>query len=155
MNRPDQAGSDRIERDRQTLREYPAPAGISLRFWIEDDFPVVQALSTAEGWTTPRERPAESLAAWHASWPAIIAEADRQVVGFLRAISDGAVTTYVAGLLIAPAWRGRGVGRALLGACQELVPSTRLDLLSEPDAIDFYTRLDFRPAAGFRRSRLI
>jgi GNAT superfamily N-acetyltransferase len=154
MNRPDQAGSDQIDRDLQTLREYPAPAGVSLRFWTEDDFPAVQALSTAEGWTTPSERPAESLVAWRASWPAIIAEADGQRVGFLRAISDGAVSTYVAGLLIAPDWRGRGVGRALLGACQALVPSTRLDLLSEPDAVDFYSRLGFRPAAGFRRRRL-
>jgi GNAT superfamily N-acetyltransferase len=151
MNRPDQAG---IDRDRQTLREHPAPDGISLRLWTEDDFPAVQALSTAEGWTTPRERPVESLSAWRASWPAIIAEAHGQSVGFLRAISDGAVTTYVAGLLIAPAWRGRGVGRALLGACQALVPSTRLDLLSEPDAVAFYSRLGFRPAAGFRRRRL-
>jgi GNAT superfamily N-acetyltransferase len=153
MNSPDLAGA-RIARDRQTLRGYPAPDGISLRFWVEDDFPAVQALSTAEGWTTPSERPAESLLAWRASWPAIIAEADRQIVGFLRAISDGAVTTYVAGLLIAPSWRGRGLGRAPLGACQALVPSTRLDLLSEPDAVDFYSRLGFRPAAGFRRRRL-
>jgi ribosomal protein S18 acetylase RimI-like enzyme len=53
------------------------------------------------------------------------------VVGFLRTLSDGAVTTYVAGLLVAPAWRGRGLGRTLLDACQALVPTTRLDLLAE------------------------
>jgi GNAT superfamily N-acetyltransferase len=136
------------------LRGIAVPSGISLRPWNAADFAAIQALSAAEGWTTPAERPDASLASWHAAWPAIIAEADGRVVGFLRALSDGAVTTFVAELLVAPSWRGRGLGRALLDACQALAPTTRLDLLAEPAAAEFYTQVGFRAFAGFRRSRI-
>jgi GNAT superfamily N-acetyltransferase len=130
------------------------PPGVTLRPWNAADFPAIQALSAAGGWTTPAERPEASLASWKAANPAIVAEADGEIIGFLRALSDGAVTTYVAELLVAPAWRGRGLGRALLDACQALVPTTRLDLLAEATASDFYGRVGFRPFAGFRRSRI-
>jgi GNAT superfamily N-acetyltransferase len=147
--------SDQFHRDTQTLRGCAAPGEAILRLWDEADFPAIQSLSAAEGWSTPTKRPAESLVSWRASWPAIIAEDEDEVVGFLRALSDGAVTTYVAGLLVIPAWRGRGLGRALLDACQALAPTTRLDLLAEPEAIDFYTHTGFRPFAGFRRRRMM
>ncbi|HEY1012737.1 MAG TPA: GNAT family N-acetyltransferase, partial [Herpetosiphonaceae bacterium] len=121
--------SDTSELDRRTLRAFPAPAGVALRLWAEPDFPAIQQLSAAEGWPTPIDRPAESLASWRSARPALVAEAGGQLIGFARCLSDGAVTTYLAELLIAPGWRGRGVGRALLGACQALVPATRLDVL--------------------------
>jgi 8-oxo-dGTP diphosphatase len=136
------------------LRACPAPAGVTLRPWGEDDRVAIREISAAEGWPTPSARPEADLASWHAAWPAIIAEADGEAVGFLRALSDGAVTTYVAGLLVAPAWRGRGLGRALLDACQALAPTTRLDLLAEPATVPFYERADFRALPGFRRRRL-
>jgi 8-oxo-dGTP pyrophosphatase MutT (NUDIX family) len=117
--------------DALALHACPAPAGVTLRPWAEGDRTAIRELSAAEGWPTPTARPEADLASWRAAWPAIIAEADGEVVGFLRALSDGAVTTYVAGLLVAPAWRGRGLGRTLLDACQALVPTTRLDLLAE------------------------
>lgn len=139
--------------DQEALRVAPAPAGIVLRPWAEDDFLAIQALSAAEAWTTAVERPEASLASWRAAWPAIVAETAGAVVGFLRALSDGAVSTYVAELLIAPAWRGRGLGAALLDACQALAPSTRLDLLAMPGAVTFYERMGFQPFAGFRRGR--
>jgi GNAT superfamily N-acetyltransferase len=145
--------SDQFRRDTLILRDCAAPVGISFRLWTEADFPAIQSLSAVQGWSTPIKRAAESLVAWRASWPAIIAEADGEVVGFLRALSDGAVSTYVAGLLVAPTWRGRGLGRALLDACQALAPTTRLDVLAEPEAIEFYTQTGFRPDAGFRRRR--
>lgn len=136
------------------LRGIAVPNGVSLRPWGAADFPAIQALSAAEGWTTPAERPDASLASWQAAWPAIVAEADGRIVGFLRALSDGAVTTFVAELLVAPSWRGRGLGRSLLDACQALAPTTRLDLLAEPAAAEFYTQVGFRAFAGFRRSRI-
>jgi GNAT superfamily N-acetyltransferase len=113
----------------------------------------IAVLSTAEEWSTPRERPAASLASWQAAWPAV-AEYEGELVGFLRALSDGAVSTYVAEVLVAPHWRGRGLGRALLDACQQLVPTTRLDLLAIPAAVAFYERAGFTAFAGFRRGRI-
>lgn len=141
--------------DWAALQGCPVPAGISLRPWDSTDNAAITALSTAEGWLTAAQRPEQHLVSWHRAWPALVAVADGQVIGFLRAMSDGAVTTYVAGLLVAPEWRGRGVGRALLDACQALAPTTRLDLLAEPGAVSFYERSGFRSYAGFRRRRLV
>ena len=141
--------------DWAVLQGCPAPAGVSLRPWEPEDTPAITALSTAEGWMTAAQRPEHHLVSWRRAWPALVAVADGRVIGFLRAVSDGVVTTYVAGLLVAPEWRGRGVGQALLDACQTLAPATRLDLLAEPGAVSFYDRAGFRSYAGFRRRRLV
>jgi 8-oxo-dGTP pyrophosphatase MutT (NUDIX family)/GNAT superfamily N-acetyltransferase len=140
--------------DHAVLRDLAAPAGVVLRPWVEDDFPAIQSLSAAEGWTTPTERPEASLTSWRGAWPALVAVADGAIIGFLRAVSDGAVSTYVGEVLVAPSWRGRGLGAALLDACHALAPATRLDLLAVPEAAAFYEHVGFRPFAGFRRPRI-
>lgn len=128
------------------------PSDVKIRPWQANDFPVIQRLSDAEGWPTPNNRPAEALFAWQHSYPALVAVHQEQVIGFLRAITDKAVTTYIAELLVVKEWRGQGVGRALGDACHELVPSTRLDLLSTDQADPFYKAIRFRRFHGFRKS---
>jgi GNAT superfamily N-acetyltransferase len=128
------------------------PAGLAIRPWTDADFPTIQALSTAEGWTTPRDRPAAALQAWRSSWPALVAVSDETMIGFVRTVSDGAVTTYVAEVLVAPDWRGKGIASALLDATQRLCPGTRLDLLPSESSRGFYQHQRFRPFPGFRRS---
>jgi ribosomal protein S18 acetylase RimI-like enzyme len=126
------------------------PSGVQLRPWTVADFDAVQALSTAAGWVTLQERPTDGLQAWTRSWPALVVVHKEQVIGFLRAISDGIVTTYVAELLVAPAWRQEGLATALLEAAQRLVPGSRLDLLATGASRGFYERLGFRRFFGFR-----
>lgn len=132
------------------------PPGVTIRPWTDADFAAIQRLSDAESWPTPRERPAAALLAWQHSWPALVATAGTAagtvVVGFLRALSDGAVTTYVAEILVAPAWRAHGVGAALLAMCHALAPDTRLDLLSTTGTAQFYVAHGFRRFPGFRKS---
>ncbi len=135
----------------RVLHETVLPGDISIRAWQESDFPAVQRLSRAEGWPTPSERPAEAIMAWHNSWPALVVVSSGAIIGFLRAISDGAVTTYVAELLVAPDWRGRGIGSLLLDTAQALYPGSRLDLLSTEDSDGFYHRVGFRAFPGYRR----
>jgi predicted N-acetyltransferase YhbS len=120
--------------------------------WKAGDFPAIQRLSDLEGWPTPSERPAEALSDWQHSHPALVAVHDGKVIGFIRAITDGAVTTYIAELLVAREWRGQGVGRALVEACHALVPATRLDLFSTDQADSFYEANGFRPFHGYRKS---
>jgi GNAT superfamily N-acetyltransferase len=134
------------------LAHVPRPAGILLRPWEESDFPAVQALSTAEGWTTPIERPEAALAAWQASWPALVATAEGMIIGFARSVSDGHVTIYLAEILVRPDWRGVGVGSALLDLTQRLCPGSRIDLLATTGSENFYTHSRFRSFPGFRRS---
>jgi GNAT superfamily N-acetyltransferase len=134
------------------LAELALPAGIAIRAWDEGDFPAVQRLSSAEGWPTPTTRPQEALLSWHNAWPALVILYDQELVGFVRALTDGEVTMYIAELLVAPQWRGHGLGRSLLEACHLLFPHTRLDLLSTESADRFYEASGFRRFQGFRKS---
>ncbi|HEY7359079.1 MAG TPA: GNAT family N-acetyltransferase [Ktedonobacterales bacterium] len=130
----------------------PLPPGVTIRSWEEADFSAVQRLSAAEGWPTPLERPEAALDAWQRSWPALVAVAEQDVIGFCRALSDGSVTTYIAEVLVAQGWRGQGIGSALLEVCQRLAPGSRLDLLALETSRSFYERVGFRPFYGFRLS---
>jgi ribosomal protein S18 acetylase RimI-like enzyme len=135
------------------LAKVTLPTGISLRGWTEDDFSAIQQLSSAEGWPTTQDRPEEALSAWQHSWPALVISSEENVVGFLRALTDRQVTTYVADLVIASQYRGRGLGRALLEACHALYPNTRLDLISTEHANPFYKAQGFRYVGeGLRKS---
>jgi hypothetical protein len=46
------------------LRACPAPAGVTLRPWGEDDRVAIRELSAAEGWPTPSARPAADLTSY-------------------------------------------------------------------------------------------
>jgi hypothetical protein len=87
------------------------PDGVTVRAWTETDFPAVQQLSAAEGWTTPLARPEAARQAWLRSEPALVAVVDGAIVGFLRGLSDGGVTVYIAEVLVAPAWRAARLAR--------------------------------------------
>ena len=134
------------------LSKRTLPPGVILRAWRESDFATIQCLSSSEGWTTFENRPRDALIAWHQSWPALVAADGEQVIGFLRSLTDGVVTTYIAEVLVAPEWRRKGIGAALLETCYSLYPSTRLDLLSTGAADSFYEAEGFRRFQGFRKS---
>lgn len=105
------------------------------------------------GWTSQDAHPDDYAEAWFGSWPALVCEdGEGAIIGFVRAITDGAMTVYVAELLVAPARRGRGVATALLDACHVIVPTARLDLLATADAVAFYERRGYRSLRGYRRS---
>ena len=128
------------------------PPGMTIRPWQEADFSHIQRLASLAGWSTPTTRPDEVLAAWQTSWPALVAEEAEQVVGFVRALTDGAITMYIAELLVSAAHQRKGIGTALLEVCHHLYPSTRIDLLSVEAAARFYTANGFQQFRGFRKS---
>ncbi len=148
--------SDLHKRQQQleiVLKTLSIPEGIQLRAWQEADFSAIQRLAAQQGWATPTNRPEEALLAWQHSWPALVVTEGEEVVGFVRALTDGEVTTYIADLLVDPRYRRRGLGRLLIEACHALYPHTRLDLISEEDAVPFYRREGFRELGpGMRKS---
>jgi GNAT superfamily N-acetyltransferase len=142
--------SDRYEEVQAILNTLTLPPGVSIRPWQAEDFRAIQRLSQREGWPTPLERPFEALAAWRRSWPALVAVAQDEVIGFCRALSDGSVTTYIAEVLVVPEWQGQGIGTALLEVSQRLCPHSRLDLLALETSHSFYEHVGFRTFYGFR-----
>jgi ribosomal protein S18 acetylase RimI-like enzyme len=126
----------------EVLTQMALPAGISIRAWAAADMPTIQYLSDLHGWPT-QHTPEQVLASWRNAWPAIVATTDAGVVGYLRGFTDGAITTYVADLLVASEQRGRGIGRALLAVCQRMYPTAYLLLVAEKAAIPFYRAVGF------------
>jgi len=140
------------EQVEKAVTDIALPADVNIRAWIDTDFPTIQQLSAVEGWPTPVKRPNEALSAWQKSWPTLVVVNGNEIIGFLRALTDGQVTTYIAEILISPRWRGQGLGQGLIEVCHRLYPSTRLDLLSTASADSFYEANDFRQFKGFRKS---
>ena len=126
------------------------PQGVTLRAWEEADFAQVRQMAMDAGWTSYRDLPERLLAAWKGSWPALVAVERGEVIGFLRAVTDGAMTLYVADVVVHQAHRGRGIAHLLLRACRQLYATARLDLLSVPEAVGFYAHLGFQPFKGYR-----
>jgi GNAT superfamily N-acetyltransferase len=108
-----------------------APAGVAIRAWREPaDFARIAAIHAAAGAVDGAPR-LLSVAGLEASVnvtgrPAgtaiMMAEADGQTVGWVWPLDDGETSdgerTLVHRGQVAPAWRGRGIGRALLIAAQ-------------------------------------
>lgn len=147
---------DRIERSQQVniaLAQVQIPAGIIIRAWHEEDFPAIQRLSSAEGWPSPTSHPVDSLQAWRNAWPALVALKGDMVVGFVRALTDGTITMYIAELLVDKQARSTGIGRALLDTCHQLYPTTRQDLLAAEGSHAFYQACGYRVLHdGMRKS---
>jgi len=138
--------------NQEVLSKINLPEGIFIRSFIEGDFTAIQKLYEAEGWMTAIKRPEDSLQAWKNSTIALVAVEGENIVGLIRALTDGEVTTYIAELLTDRDYRGKGLGKALIDACHSLYPHARLDLLSTEAADEFYISNGFKESRGFRKS---
>lgn len=142
---------ERNERIAAIVANMPLLPGVTIRGMTEIDFPAIYALSDAEGWNSPHVSKAQTLEAWQKSWPALVVVHDRQVIGFLRALTDGVITTYIADILVAPDWQRQGLGRALLEVCHQLTPRTHFVLMSVKEAVKFYEKDGFEHTIGFSK----
>lgn len=126
--------------------------GITIRQFIEEDFPLIQKLYRQAGWMTFINRAEDALEAWKNSDITLVAVSEDVVVGGVRALTDGRITTYIAEIIVDTCYRDKGIGKALLEVCHSLYPHTRFDLLSTEGSDDFYKNNEFRIHTGFRKS---
>jgi ribosomal protein S18 acetylase RimI-like enzyme len=113
----------------------------------------VLALCAAEGWPSLPADPQRAhrvLSAPGVTTVVAVAGQAGEVVGFAELFSDGELQAYLAGLLVAPGWRGIGVGRVLVAEAFRRGGGQRIDLLSEDAAVGFYQALNHREKRGFR-----
>lgn len=80
-----------------------------------------------------------------ASWRVVGAYADGRMIGFGRAISDGAALAYLADVFVVPEARGHGVGKAIVHTMIEDGPGAEFRwMLHTADAHGMYEPFGFR-----------
>lgn len=96
-----------------------------------------------DGWPVPPSPEAHLrlLAGSEAIVLAVDPAADERVVGFVTAVGDGVLASYIPLLEVLPAYRGRGIGSELVRRLLErLRDRYMVDLVCDEDLVPFYER---------------
>jgi GNAT superfamily N-acetyltransferase len=133
----------------------PAPASTLIRVPIEyttslEGVAAEHLEGFFEGWPKPPslERHLEIL---RGSYRVVLAreQGSQGVLGFVTAISDGALTAFVPLLEVRPEHRGRGIGSELVRRLlAELEAFYAVDLMCDPELQPFYERLGMQRSVG-------
>ncbi len=81
----------------------------------------------------------------------VSAHDDGNLVGYARAISDGAFNAYVSTVAVLPEYQRRGIGRELLRRLLEGRDHIQFVLHAAPAVHPFYLRCGFSPAPDMLR----
>jgi ribosomal protein S18 acetylase RimI-like enzyme len=103
-----------------------------------------------EAWPSPPS-PELHLAHLRGAEVAIVAldAATGQVVGFITAIGDGALTAFIPLIEVLPAYRGSGIGAELMRlVLARLGTRYSIDLVCDPDLVPFYERFGGAPGTA-------
>ncbi|MBB6455076.1 putative N-acetyltransferase YhbS [Salirhabdus euzebyi] len=125
---------------------------MNIRDYEEKYFADIQQLNKEEGWSNLVKHDEETRLAWENSNVTMVAEVENNIVGYIRGLTDGAVTLYICELLIKKSYRGIGIGQALLNACHNRYPKTRMEMLASTSSETYYKQLGFRPFYGYRKT---
>jgi GNAT superfamily N-acetyltransferase/nitroimidazol reductase NimA-like FMN-containing flavoprotein (pyridoxamine 5'-phosphate oxidase superfamily) len=139
------------------------PDGVTLHAWLPDDAAeAVAALLDGTYWNAGLS-PARLAAAQRGSTAWIGArDASGRVIASARAISDGAKRAWIYDVIVAPAWRGRGLGAALMRVLLDhpAVRAVTTVMLGTRDAQPLYARFGFverdaLPPRGFDSTDMV
>jgi ribosomal protein S18 acetylase RimI-like enzyme len=76
-------------------------------------------------------------------------DATHKVIGFITAISDGALAAYIPLLEVLPDYQGQGIGTELVQRMLEKLRDLYMvDLICDPELQPFYARFGMRPYTG-------
>lgn len=108
----------------------------------------VRQLLIANGWGHRVDDAARFARTLARSQRTAVAAVQDEIVAFGRAICDGESNGYLSMLVVAPAWRRRGVGRAIVEHLTRDTPNVTWMLRAgRPDAAAFFARLGFVASA--------
>lgn len=94
-----------------------------------------------EGWPNP-PTPETHLRILRGSFAVVLALDGAQVIGFITAVSDGVSAAYIPHLEVLPAYRGQGIGLALVRQMlEQLTHLYMVDLVCDANLQPFYEKL--------------
>jgi ribosomal protein S18 acetylase RimI-like enzyme len=106
------------------------------------------------GWQHRTRDPERFARMVQGSMYAVSALDGETLVGFVRAISDGAFNGYVSTVAVLPAYQRRGIGRELIRRLLDGRDQIQFVLHADPPVHPFYLRCGFRAALDmWRRDR--
>jgi ribosomal protein S18 acetylase RimI-like enzyme len=116
-----------------------------VRSILPDELEAARHLLQAGGWGRRVADPATFAALVARSQIALVAVDDGQVIGFVRALTDGLFNGYISMVVVAESRRRTGVGAALVRAAMGDKPEMTWVLRAGRDGVaGFYERLGFR-----------
>jgi len=76
-------------------------------------------------------------------------EQSNQIVGFITAISDGALSAYIPFLEVLPAYKSKGIGKELINRMLiELQYMYMIDLCCDDDLVPLYEKFEMMKSNG-------
>jgi len=127
---------------------------MNIRAIAPSEFEEARQLLLAAGWDRGVSSAEEFALLLSRSHLTLVAVEDSQVVGFLRAFTDGIANGYISMLVVAEAHRRRGIGQALVRAATSESPRMTWGLRAARHGVsDFYEKLGFwKSQVGMERA---
>jgi ribosomal protein S18 acetylase RimI-like enzyme len=117
----------------------------------EVDLEQLAALFTSAGWGERAADPARLRQQVVGAMFVVSAWESDALVGFARAISDGATNAYISTVAVLPAYQGKGVGRELIRRLTSGREGIVFVLHASPEVKGFYLRCGFQHADDMLR----